>query len=71
MPQDSQVLVTTSVAGFSRNLASSHAYSTSKAAANHLVKMLATSFAKNGFHIRVNTVAPGETHCLKYLVFVC
>lgn len=59
VPQDSQVLVTSSIAGFSRHLASSFAYSTSKAACNHLVKMLSTTFAQNGFHIRVNLVAPG------------
>lgn len=59
VPQDSQILVTTSIAGLSRHLASSFAYSTSKAAANHLVKMLATAFAQKGFHIRCNAVAPG------------
>ncbi|KAK5135778.1 hypothetical protein LTR08_004604 [Meristemomyces frigidus] len=57
--QDSQILVTSSVAGYSRHLASSFAYSTSKAAVNHLVKMLSTSFAQNGFHIRCNLIAPG------------
>lgn len=57
--QDSQILVTSSVAGFSRHLASGFAYSTSKAAVNHLVKMLATSFSQNQFHIRVNLIAPG------------
>lgn len=50
--QDSQILVTSSVAGFSRYLASSFAYSTSKAAVNHLVKMLSTTFAQQGYHIR-------------------
>lgn len=59
VPQDSQVVVTSSVAGFSRYLASSFAYSTSKAAVNHLVKMLSTFFSQNGFHIRANLVAPG------------
>lgn len=59
LAQDSQVIVTSSVAGFSRYLASSFAYSTSKAAVNHLVKMLATIFAQNGFHIRANLIAPG------------
>lgn len=59
VPQDSQILVTSSVAGFSRHLASSFAYSTSKAAVNHLVKMLATSFAQNRFRVRVNLIAPG------------
>lgn len=57
--QDSQILVTSSVAGFSRFLASSFAYSTSKAAVNHLVKMLSTFFSQNGFHIRANVIAPG------------
>ncbi|KAK0850795.1 hypothetical protein LTS02_013044 [Friedmanniomyces endolithicus] len=37
VPQDSQILVTSSTAGFSRQLASSYSYSTSKAAVNHLV----------------------------------
>ncbi|KAK3678493.1 hypothetical protein LTR78_001790 [Recurvomyces mirabilis] len=59
VPQDSQILVTSSIAGFSRALASSFAYSTSKAAVNHLVKMMSTSFAQQGFHIRANVVAPG------------
>ena len=59
LPQDSQILVTSSVAGFSRYLASSFAYSTSKAAVNHLVKMMATNFAQNGFRIRANVIAPG------------
>jgi NAD(P)-dependent dehydrogenase (short-subunit alcohol dehydrogenase family) len=59
VPQDSQVLVTSSVAGFSRHLAESFAYGSSKAAANHLVEMLATNFAQNGFRIRANVVAPG------------
>ena len=59
VPQDSQVLVTSSIAGFSRQLANSFAYSTSKAAVNHLVKMLSTSFSQHGFHIRCNLVAPG------------
>jgi len=59
VPQDSQILVTSSVAGFSRYLASSFSYSTSKAAVNHLVKMLSTYFSQNGYHIRANLVAPG------------
>ncbi|KAF7194352.1 Short-chain dehydrogenase/reductase SAT3 [Pseudocercospora fuligena] len=59
VPQDSQILVTSSIAGFSRFLASSFAYSTSKAAVTHLVKMLSTNFAQLGFRIRVNVIAPG------------
>lgn len=59
LAQDSQVIVTSSVAGFSRYMASSFAYSTSKAAVNHLVKNLSTAFSQNGFHIRANLIAPG------------
>ena len=59
VPQDSQILVTSSIAGYSRQVASSYAYGASKAAANHLVKMLSTNLAQNGFHIRTNLIAPG------------
>lgn len=59
VPQDSQVLVTGSVAGFSRQLASSFSYSASKAAVTNTVKMLSTFFSQQGFHIRANLIAPG------------
>jgi len=59
VPQDSQFLVTSSVAGFSRFLANSFAYATSKSAVIHLVKMLSTFFAQNQFKIRANVIAPG------------
>ncbi|KAI0123559.1 hypothetical protein BJ170DRAFT_709138 [Xylariales sp. AK1849] len=59
LPQDSQILVTSSIAGYSRHLASSFSYSTSKAAVTHLVKMLSTFLSVNGFHIRANLIAPG------------
>lgn len=59
IPQESQVIVTSSVAGFSRSLGVGFAYSASKAAVNHLVKMLSTAFATNQFHIRVNAINPG------------
>ncbi|KAF2216306.1 hypothetical protein CERZMDRAFT_81441 [Cercospora zeae-maydis SCOH1-5] len=59
VPQDSQIIVTSSVAGLSRQLASSFAYSTSKAAVTHLVKMLSTAFSQQRFHIRVNSIQPG------------
>lgn len=59
LPQDSQVLVTSSVAAYSRYLNHGFAYSTSKAAVTHLVKMMATTFAQQGFRIRANLVAPG------------
>ncbi|SMQ48063.1 unnamed protein product [Zymoseptoria tritici ST99CH_1A5] len=57
--QDSQVIVTSSIAGFSRAMATGFAYSTSKAAVTHLVKMMSTSFAQQGFRIRANVIAPG------------
>jgi NAD(P)-dependent dehydrogenase (short-subunit alcohol dehydrogenase family) len=59
LAQDSQVIVTSSIAGFSRQLASGFAYSSSKAATTHLVKMLSTYFAQAGFRIRANVIAPG------------
>ncbi|EME47218.1 hypothetical protein DOTSEDRAFT_69231 [Dothistroma septosporum NZE10] len=59
VPQDSQILVTSSIAGFSRQLGGSFAYSTSKAGVTHLIKMLATTFAQQGYRIRANIIAPG------------
>ncbi|CAJ2510255.1 Uu.00g061550.m01.CDS01 [Anthostomella pinea] len=59
VPQTSQIIVTSSVAGFSRHLAGSFAYSTSKAAATHLVKMLSTFLSVNSFNIRASVIAPG------------
>ena len=59
LPQDSQIIVTSSIAGFSRSLASSFAYSSSKAAVTHLVKMLSTYFSQAGYRIRANVIAPG------------
>ena len=56
LAQDSQILVTSSVAGFSRFLASSFSYSTSKAAVNHLVKMISTTFAQQNYHIRCTSI---------------
>ncbi|KAI0012969.1 hypothetical protein F4779DRAFT_643070 [Xylariaceae sp. FL0662B] len=58
-PQDPQVLVTTAVGGLTRHLTSSFAYTVSKAAATHLVKMLATCFGARGIRVRVNALAPG------------
>ncbi|KAK4618238.1 Short-chain dehydrogenase/reductase [Fulvia fulva] len=58
-PQDAQILVTSSKEGYSRQLGHSFAYSTSKAAVNHLVRMLARTFAQDHFRIRVNLIAPG------------
>ncbi|KAF2719559.1 NAD(P)-binding protein [Polychaeton citri CBS 116435] len=59
LAQDSQIIVTSSIAGFSRSMANSFAYSSSKAAVTHLVKILSTVFSQNGYHIRANVIAPG------------
>ncbi|KAK4547686.1 hypothetical protein LTR36_000643 [Oleoguttula mirabilis] len=53
----SQVLVTSSIAGYLRTPANLGAYPASKAAATHLVKGLAGTLAP--YSIRVNAIAPG------------
>jgi NAD(P)-dependent dehydrogenase (short-subunit alcohol dehydrogenase family) len=55
--QKSQVITTTSIGGFNRAVPGGFAYGQSKAAANHLVKQLATNLVP--FDIRANVVAPG------------
>jgi NAD(P)-dependent dehydrogenase (short-subunit alcohol dehydrogenase family) len=55
--QKSSIIVTSSIAGFSRVLAAGFAYSASKAGVTHLVKILATYFSD--YKIRVNAIAPG------------
>ncbi|KAI0456579.1 hypothetical protein F5B21DRAFT_467091 [Xylaria acuta] len=59
VPSDAQILVTSSVAAVSRNLASGFAYSVSKAGVSHLVKMISTLCAQNRYRIRCNTIVPG------------
>jgi NAD(P)-dependent dehydrogenase (short-subunit alcohol dehydrogenase family) len=54
--QKSQVIATSSVAGFNRNVLG-YAYGTSKAATTHLMKQFATGFVP--YHIRSNVIAPG------------
>ncbi|KAL5362686.1 hypothetical protein BJX96DRAFT_106295 [Aspergillus floccosus] len=56
-PPLAQVIITTSIAGYSRLVPFSMAYNLSKAAANQLVKVLSTYFAPHD--IRVNGIAPG------------
>ena len=50
-------VVMSSIAGYSKHIQSSIAYSASKAAATHLAKNLATYFTN--LHIRVNVLGPG------------
>ena len=62
VPQTSQILVTSSIAGFHRSFtANGLAYTTSKAAVNHLTKSLASFLAP--YRIRVNGLAPGRECC--------
>ncbi|KAH8427187.1 SDR family NAD(P)-dependent oxidoreductase [Aspergillus melleus] len=56
-PPTAQVIITSSIAGFNRAVPFSIAYNTSKAAVNHLVKVLATLLT--GYDVRVNGIAPG------------
>jgi diacylglycerol diphosphate phosphatase/phosphatidate phosphatase len=53
----SQIVATSSIAGFSRLPGASFAYNSSKAAVTHMMKMLATSFVP--YKIRCNVLAPG------------
>jgi NAD(P)-dependent dehydrogenase (short-subunit alcohol dehydrogenase family) len=53
----SQIVATSSIAGFSRLNGASFAYSSSKAAVTHMMKMMATAFVP--YKIRCNVLAPG------------
>ncbi|EPE04924.1 rhamnolipids biosynthesis 3-oxoacyl [Ophiostoma piceae UAMH 11346] len=55
--QTSQVIVTTSIAGFNRKAPGGWAYGQSKSAATHAVKQLATLLPR--WDIRVNALCPG------------
>jgi NAD(P)-dependent dehydrogenase (short-subunit alcohol dehydrogenase family) len=53
----SQIIATSSIGGFSRLSGASFAYSSSKAAVTHMMKMMATAFVP--YSIRCNVLAPG------------
>jgi NAD(P)-dependent dehydrogenase (short-subunit alcohol dehydrogenase family) len=53
----SQIIATSSIAGFARKDIIGYSYSASKAAVTHVTKMLSTQFAPYG--IRANALAPG------------
>ncbi|KAL7918581.1 NAD(P)-binding protein [Trichoderma austrokoningii] len=57
LKQKSQVIITSSVSGFSRSSASGFAYSGSKAAMVHISKQLSSCLVP--YDIRVNVIAPG------------
>ena len=56
--QKSQVITTSSIAGFNRYPTGGYAYGQSKAGATHLMKMLATQLVP--YDIRFNVIAPGR-----------
>ncbi|BCS19283.1 SDR family NAD(P)-dependent oxidoreductase [Aspergillus puulaauensis] len=53
----SQIVMTSSIAGYSRRVPFDLAYNLSKGAVNHLVKILSTTLTE--YNIRVNGIAPG------------
>jgi len=63
--QKSQVIATSSIAGFNRNVPGGYAYGQSKAATTSLMKQLATNLVPYG--IRSNVIAPGRK-CLASLI---
>lgn len=56
-PPLAQIIMTSSIAGYSRKVPFDFAYNLSKGAVNHLVKILSTSLTD--YKIRVNGIAPG------------
>ena len=59
--QKSQVIATSSIGGFNRNVPGGYAYGQSKAAATHMMKQLATALVP--YNIRSNVLAPGCMWC--------
>ena len=66
--QKSQVVVTSSIGGYNRNVPAGYAYGQSKAAATHLVKQMATNLVP--YEIRANALAPGRMTAFLFL-FSC
>lgn len=56
-PPRPQIIITSSIAGFSRFAPGDMSYNFSKVAVNHMVKLLATTLVQDD--IRVNGIAPG------------
>ena len=53
------VINITSISGITKQSQNHFSYNTSKGAANHLTKMLASEIANAGLKIRINAIAPG------------
>lgn len=64
--QRSQVIATSSIAGFNRNTPGGYAYGQSKAATTLLIKQLATSLVP--YSIRANVLAPGRRPSILYIL---
>ena len=58
LEQKSQIIATSSIGGFNRNVPGGYAYGQSKAATTHLIKQLATNLVP--YSIRSNVIAPGR-----------
>ena len=67
--QSSQVICTSSIAGFNRKPTAGFAYGASKAATTHLMKALSAYFVPYG--IRANVLAPGRTSFSRPLLIDC
>ena len=65
--QKSQVIATSSIGGFNRNVPGGYAYGQSKAGVTHLMKQMATQLVPYG--IRSNILAPGRT-CHRCFIYV-
>ena len=60
--QKSQVIATSSIGGFNRNVPGGYAYGQSKAGTTHLIKQMATQLVPYG--IRSNVIVPGRKSSL-------
>jgi len=66
--QKSQLIATSSIGGFNRNVPGGYAYGQSKAAVTHMMKQLATNLVP--YEIRANVLAPGRMFCLTSFRFL-
>jgi len=64
--QRSQVIATSSIAGYNRLAPGGYAYGQSKAATTHLIKQLSTALAP--YQIRSNAICPGCKSCILWSI---
>ena len=65
----SQIIMTSSIAGFNRQVPGGYAYGQSKAAVTHLTKQLATTLGP--YAIRANALAPGRKYLCSIVQHSC